>query len=170
MGLESQQRERVVEAQPCALVVDDEPDVLQSLGELLRDVPGLRVERASSIGAALAKLREREYDLIIADERLPDGSGVELLAWAGHQAPASVLVLMSAHDDFTMLQRGVNEARVQLFLQKPWQPDEVLRQVARLLDEQRAMQQRLRAYARALAAEPAPHEPVPGREAQWPPS
>jgi PAS domain S-box-containing protein len=56
------------------LVVDDEPDVAAVLAEILR-IDGLRVDVAAGGRAALARLREQDYDLVISDLRMPDLDG-----------------------------------------------------------------------------------------------
>ncbi|GAB4041387.1 MAG: two-component system response regulator PilR [Rubrivivax sp.] len=64
---------------PRLLVVDDEPD-LRTLYELTLMREGYDVESAGSVGEAWALLEARRYELLITDMRLPDGSGLDLLA------------------------------------------------------------------------------------------
>jgi two-component system, NtrC family, response regulator PilR len=61
------------------LVVDDEPD-LCTLYELTLLREGYDVETAGSLEEALLHLRDRSYSAVITDMRLPDGSGLDLLA------------------------------------------------------------------------------------------
>jgi two-component system response regulator PilR (NtrC family) len=60
------------------LVVDDEPD-LRTLYELTLLREGHQVDTAGTLDEAQAALRERRYDLLITDMRLPDGMGTDLL-------------------------------------------------------------------------------------------
>lgn len=60
------------------LVVDDEPD-LRTLYELTLLREGHQVDTAGTLEEAHAALRERRYDLLITDMRLPDGMGTDLL-------------------------------------------------------------------------------------------
>ena len=60
------------------LVVDDEPD-LRTLYELTLLREGYRVEAAGDLAQAREQLREKRFDAIITDMRLPDGLGLELL-------------------------------------------------------------------------------------------
>lgn len=151
------------------LAVDDEPDVLSSLSDILTGLSGLEVDRASSLATALVLIREHPYDIVIADERLSDGSGVELLRWVGHLQPAAGRVLASAHDDFASLVKAVNEAHIHLYVPKPWDPEGLVHSVHRLVLEQAVMQERLRAFARATGPEHVP-EPAPTAAGPWPPS
>jgi two-component system response regulator PilR (NtrC family) len=61
------------------LVVDDEPD-LRTLYELTLLREGYDVESAGSVEEALMHLKDRTYSAVITDMRLPDGSGLDLLA------------------------------------------------------------------------------------------
>ena len=61
-----------------ALLVDDEPDILELLELALRKM-GLEVDRAVNVREALAKLAARRYDLCLTDMRLPDGDGLQVV-------------------------------------------------------------------------------------------
>ncbi|MEO8343276.1 MAG: response regulator, partial [Gallionella sp.] len=61
-----------------ALLVDDEPDILELLELALRKM-GLEVDRAINVREALAKLAARRYDLCLTDMRLPDGDGLQVV-------------------------------------------------------------------------------------------
>jgi two-component system response regulator PilR (NtrC family) len=61
------------------LVVDDEPD-LRTLYELTLLREGYEVEAAGSVEDALLRLHDRTYSAVITDMRLPDGTGLDLLA------------------------------------------------------------------------------------------
>jgi two-component system, NtrC family, response regulator PilR len=62
------------------LVIDDEPD-LRTLYELTLLREGYEVETAGSVEEALQMLKERSYSAVITDMRLPDGSGLDVLAY-----------------------------------------------------------------------------------------
>ncbi|MBV8379982.1 MAG: sigma-54-dependent Fis family transcriptional regulator [Paucibacter sp.] len=86
MSLPSQQR---------LLVVDDEPD-LRDLYELslLRD--GYEIDTAGTVGEALASLERQAYHVVITDMRLPDGSGLDLLAWLEQQRRGEKAIVITA--------------------------------------------------------------------------
>ncbi len=69
------------------LVIDDEPD-LRTLYELTLLREGYEVETAGTVEQALQQLRDRTYSAVITDMRLPDGSGLDVLAWIEQQQPA----------------------------------------------------------------------------------
>jgi len=62
------------------LIVDDEPD-LRTLYELTLLREGYEMETSGDVADAIAKLQTRRYSAVITDMRLPDGSGLDLLAW-----------------------------------------------------------------------------------------
>ncbi len=77
----------------CILLVDDEPDLLH-LMELTLIKMGLDTERASNVAEARDRLIARHYDLCLTDMRLPDGSGLEVVAIANQQKiPVPVAVI-----------------------------------------------------------------------------
>ncbi len=78
---------------PCVLLVDDEPDLLD-LMELTLVKMGLDTERALNVAEAQQRLATRHYDLCLTDMRLPDGSGLDVVAAAGRQKlPVPVAVI-----------------------------------------------------------------------------
>ena len=68
------------QSQYSLLVIDDEPD-LRTLYELTLLREGYEVETAGSVEEALQMLKERSYSAVITDMRLPDGSGLDVLAF-----------------------------------------------------------------------------------------
>jgi two-component system NtrC family sensor kinase len=68
------------------LIIDDEVEVARLLSELL-DGQGFRCEMAHDGAAAQAKLRQRDYDAILCDLRMPEVDGPALFAWLGETKP-----------------------------------------------------------------------------------
>jgi CheY-like chemotaxis protein len=59
------------------LIVEDQPDTRQMVGDALKEAT-FTVDSASDVESALASLGTSEYDAVILDWMLPDGSGLEL--------------------------------------------------------------------------------------------
>jgi two-component system response regulator PilR (NtrC family) len=78
------------------LLVDDEPDILELL-ELALVRMGLEVDRADSVGAALACLNKARYDLCLTDMRLPDGEGLEIVRHIAAQNLDLPIAVITAH-------------------------------------------------------------------------
>ena len=71
---------------PSILLVDDEPNILEVLEIVLKDA-GMDAYKCTSGRDALRILRERPFDLVISDIRMPDLSGVQLLEEAKQFTP-----------------------------------------------------------------------------------
>lgn len=69
-----------------ALIIDDEVEVARLLAELLTGM-GFRCEMVHDGAAAQARLRQRDYDAILCDVRMPEVDGPALFAWLGETKP-----------------------------------------------------------------------------------
>jgi two-component system, NtrC family, response regulator PilR len=78
------------------LVIDDEPD-LRTLYELTLLREGYEVEAAGSVEQALELLRDRTYSAVISDMRLPDGSGLDVLAFIEQHARREKAIVITAY-------------------------------------------------------------------------
>ena len=77
------------------LVVDDEPDLLELL-ELTLVRMGLDVDRAQTVAAARERLAQRSYALCLTDMRLPDATGMDLVALISRDYPATPVAVITA--------------------------------------------------------------------------
>ncbi len=78
------------------MVVDDEPGIRTALrANFLRH--GWRVETASGVREAVRNLEAREFDLIVTDMRMPDGSGMEVMRAARRSNAATAVILLTAY-------------------------------------------------------------------------
>src|SRR5579883_3051134 len=116
---------------PALLTVDDEPDVLRSVERDLRRQYGrdyriLRAESGASALNALEQLQKRDEQpaLLLADQRMPQMSGVEFLAQAREIFPEAKRVLLTAYADTTAAIDAINRVSVDYYLLKPWDPPE----------------------------------------------
>jgi two-component system, NtrC family, response regulator PilR len=78
------------------LVVDDEPD-LRTLYELTLLREGYRVDAAGTLAEAWQQLKDKRFDAVITDMRLPDGQGLELLRGMLAQQRAERCIVMTAY-------------------------------------------------------------------------
>jgi DNA-binding NtrC family response regulator len=132
---------------PSVLIVDDEPNIRSSLeGALGRE--GYQVESAGDLAAARTRLGE-SFDFVLLDVRLPDGSGVDLLAEIAQNAPDAVVVMMSGH---ATIEDAVRATRLGAFdfLEKPLSLERLL-VVLRNADDSRALRTELRELRRGWA-------------------
>ena len=111
------------------VIVNDEPEVLSSLRDLLR--LDYRVTTCGDGGSALEVLRSAEdIHVILSDQRMPGISGVELLRQAKVIRPEATRLLCTAYADIRAVIDAINQGHIFRYLAKPWDPDE-LRAVVR---------------------------------------
>jgi two-component system response regulator AtoC/two-component system response regulator HupR/HoxA len=133
------------------LVVDDEPDNLDAFRFAFRK--SFKLDYAEGADAALSRLASVEPAVIVADQRMPKMSGIELLREAKSRYPDAYAILLTAYADLEVLIDAVNSGAVDRYVQKPWDSKEftvILRQgidayVTRR--ENRRMREQLAQYA-----------------------
>jgi len=118
------------------LIVDDEPLVLDVQQQLLkRKCPEWETMCAPGGAEALEHLRGSEFDVVMADMRMPGMDGAALLAKIRDEWPSTIRIIQSGHSDRDAALRAVTAAH--LFLAKPTQIavlEEVLKRVLMLKD------------------------------------
>jgi two-component system response regulator PilR (NtrC family) len=81
---------------PTVLIIDDEPDLVELVSLTLGRMQ-LETAAAGNIAEARSALRARRFDLCLTDMRLPDGDGLDLLAWIQEQYPQLPVAVITAH-------------------------------------------------------------------------
>ena len=117
------------------LVVDDEPDVVKSVQDLLRY--DYRVLGATSAEEARSLLAFNEVHIVMSDQRMPDTTGVEFLHDVREAYPDAVRLLFTGYADVKAVIDAINQGNVYRYITKPWDPDELqaaLRDAVRLYD------------------------------------
>jgi thioredoxin reductase (NADPH) len=116
---------------PLLLAIDDDRSVLTAVEEDLRARYGenYRVLGASSGTEALEllrdlRLRDDPVALLLADQRMPGMTGVELLQQSRELYPDAKRALLTAYADTEAAIRAINDAGVEHYLLKPWHPPE----------------------------------------------
>lgn len=116
---------------PRLLLVDDEPRLLSSLHELLKD-GNYQLTTAGSGREAIAHLSKLQFDLVLLDLRLPDVGGHEIMDFINaHEIDANVIVLSG--------DRGIDAAIGALrrgaygYLRKPYPHEELLKTIENAL-------------------------------------
>jgi thioredoxin reductase (NADPH) len=116
---------------PFLVTVDDDPEVSRAVERDLRRKYGgtYRILRAESGPEALAsleqlKLRNEPVAMFLADQRMPQMTGVEFLSRAIGLYPDAKRALLTAYADTDAAIRAINDAQVDYYLLKPWHPPE----------------------------------------------
>jgi signal transduction histidine kinase len=117
------------------LIVDDEPDVLDSLRHLFRRQN--EVLCASDGEEALKLMRTRAVHMILSDQRMPGMSGDVLLTQTRHEFPDVIRLLFTGYADIQAVIHAVNDGGIFRYILKPWDPFElegIIRQAAEQYD------------------------------------
>lgn len=115
------------------LVVDDDPHVLELLGEVLR-IAGYQVQTTTSSRQALEWVGERPYELIVSDVEMPGLDGIELYGAVTAHTPTLALryILITGSSLTPEVRAFVQRTHVRL-LSKPFKIDELRRAVREVL-------------------------------------
>jgi thioredoxin reductase (NADPH) len=134
-------------AKPVLLSVDDDRDVLRAIERDLRSQYGAdyRVIGSDSPEAALdllkqLKLRNDSVALMLADQRMPNMDGVGFLLEGMRIFPDAKRALLTAYADTSAAISAINEASINYFFLKPWDPptEHLYPQLDDLLDDWKA--------------------------------
>src|SRR5690242_5627231 len=132
---------------PILLSVDDDSDVLRAIERDLRSQYGAeyRVIGSDSPQGALdllkqLRLRNDSVALLLADQRMPKMDGVGFLQEARDIFPEAKRALLTAYADTSAAISAINEANINYFFMKPWDPPEqhLYPQLDDLLDDWQA--------------------------------
>jgi CheY-like chemotaxis protein len=94
--------------EPVILLVDDDPEALFLLEELLRP-DGYRILKAADATQALKVLANETVSLIVSDQNMPGMSGIELLRRIMVLHPEVTRMLMTASEDLKVVAPAINE-------------------------------------------------------------
>jgi putative nucleotidyltransferase with HDIG domain len=104
------------------LFVDDEPKVLQGLGRMLRsERNNFETSFAVSGSEALSLLAKEHFDVVVSDLRMPQMTGLQLLAEVKALYPDTVRIILSGEADQDIALKSVNVSH--RFLHKPCDPE-----------------------------------------------
>jgi thioredoxin reductase (NADPH) len=118
-------------AKPILLSVDDDPDVLRAIERDLRTHYGASYRVLASDGPDQAldllkqlKVRNDSVALLLADQRMPKMDGIGFLKEAMQIFPDAKRALLTAYADTSAAISAINEANINFFFLKPWDPPE----------------------------------------------
>lgn len=118
------------------LIVDDEGDLCLLLNILLED-NGTKVEHVQSIAKAEEYLLQEKPSLILLDNRLPDGFGIDFLSFVKNEHPTVKVIMISGVD--AAAQDVALENGADAFLKKPFTKTQLHQTVTDLLNTEEAV-------------------------------
>jgi len=144
--------------QTSILVIDDEQGILDTLRILLKN-EGFDVATAQGGKAGLEALKTAAPDIVLTDIRMPQVSGIDILAAVKEQDPETPVVLMTAQASLQSAIQAVNQGAFH-YVQKPFSNDEIIAlcrraaEVRRLKSENKQLKQEIRRRERSGQIEP----------------
>jgi len=109
---------------PAILYVDDDEDNLIVFEALCSK--HFTIFTAGSGAEALAMLRTHEISVLLADQRMPGMTGIELAERVADTHPDVVRILITAYSELSEAIDAINRGQVRGYLRKPWDADELL--------------------------------------------
>ncbi len=118
---------KAIKEKPTIMLADDEENILKGLESMFSE--DYKVITARNGREALEIIDEMEYpeaiSVIIADQRMKELTGVELLIQLKDIIPETIRIILTAYDDKEVIKKAVNEAQIYQFILKTFDPDEL---------------------------------------------
>jgi len=127
------------------LIVDDEPDMLTLLKRSLEPELGCRVDTAASGETALDMIRDGDYDLVLADIKMPGISGLEVLEQVKSDHEEITFVMMTAYGHIEMAVEAMKRGAYD-FITKPFDHDALVVRLEKAFERSRLLKENLRLH------------------------
>jgi DNA-binding response OmpR family regulator len=124
-----------IKTKPCVLVVDDEPAMIEMVGDVVGRSIDCRLLAARDLREAHAILSNEKIQLLVTDLHLPDGDGIALLASMQSSQPDAAVVVMTGDSSMQGAVRALR-AGVMDFLPKPFSAEVLVDRMRQALDRQ----------------------------------
>ncbi|MDQ6700891.1 MAG: response regulator, partial [Acidobacteriota bacterium] len=126
---------RITTSKGRILVVDDEPEIRESL-EALLSLEGYSVDLAQNATEGERRLESKAYDLVLLDLMMPDKSGMDVLRTVRERDRVTPIFMITAYGSIdaavNALKLGAND-----YFPKPWDNEKLLIEIDRMIAGQR---------------------------------
>jgi two-component system, NtrC family, response regulator HydG len=122
------------------LVIDDDSSFCIMLKTFLTK-KGHSVSEAFSVNEALKVFGTDEYDIVLSDYRLPDGSGLDILKEVKALRPEAGVIIMTGYADIRMAVKTIKMGAFD-YVAKPINPDEITLTIQNLLSQKGSADQK----------------------------
>ncbi len=123
------------------LVVDDEPNMRRILASNLRQDQH-QIWEAGGVEEARHSLAANDFDVVVTDQKMPDGEGLNVLASARECDPTLPVILLTAVASIELAVESMRQGAFD-FLTKPFQPDVVRATVRRACERTRLLRENI---------------------------
>ena len=114
------------------LIVEDDTILSRLVVNWLKDA-GMTSECVTSIREGFSRLKKTDYDLILSDLRLPDGSGIKILDWINDNRKQIPFIIMTKYGDVPTAVDAVKKGAVE-FIEKPVHDIPLVEAIQKALD------------------------------------
>ena len=115
------------------LVIEDDTILSRLVVNWLKEA-GMSADNVTIIRDAFSRLKKTDYDLVLSDLRLPDGSGMKVLDWLNDNNKPTPFVIMTKYGDIPTAVDAVKKGAVD-FIEKPIHDIPLVEAIQKALDE-----------------------------------
>ncbi|MEW6439577.1 MAG: ATP-binding protein [bacterium] len=130
------------------LYIDDEPGNLEAFQDEFEEF--FTILTASSGPEGLKIVQQRPVQLVLADQRMPKMSGVQVLEEIRRLDPRILRILVTAYADIEVVIDAINKGQVYRYFRKPWEHEDIRTGIMRGLDHYQADRDRERLNAERI--------------------
>ncbi|HKN87848.1 MAG TPA: PAS domain S-box protein [Nitrospiraceae bacterium] len=131
-GMEADASARVRPAPPCVLIVDDDPDIRQALGDMLK-AEGYGIHAAATGSEAIAQTRHAFYGAVLLDIGLPDLDGHAVLRSMREVDPTLPVIVLTGYITEQNTIGPLTKGAI-AYVTKPYRPAEIKAVVRRAIE------------------------------------
>ncbi|MFC1591957.1 response regulator [Thermodesulfobacteriota bacterium] len=113
-----------MDSAPSVLIVDDDVGMIKTLGYILKE-KGFKVQQTDKGSSALALIKEKPFNIVLSDIKMPGLNGVELLREIKKIAPSTCVIMMTAYTNNEMVAEAKLEGAREVYF-KPLDLDVVV--------------------------------------------
>ena len=124
----SWENEEVIHSEGEVLIVDDEPEILDLMENLL-DMEGFKVLRAESGEEALKIAKGKSLSVVISDYRMPGMNGIELISELNKSHKDVPMIIATGYADVNIAIEAINKGGAYKLFKKPWDPFDLLQEI-----------------------------------------
>ena len=114
------------------LLIEDDTILSRLVVNWLKEA-GMTADNVTTIRDAFSRLKKTDYDLVLSDLRLPDGSGMKVLDWLNDNNKPTPFVIMTKYGDIPTAVDAVKKGAVE-FIEKPVHDIPLVETIQRILE------------------------------------
>lgn len=123
--------EKTIAASKKILIVEDEGDMCLLLNIILNG-KNVQLDHVKSIAAAAIYLQEQQPSVVLLDNKLPDGFGVDFISFLKKNYPAIKIIMISGYDG--SVKEVALENGADTFIEKPFTREQLSQSVKAMLN------------------------------------